>query len=146
MKIKYDFNCETCKSKDICKYYTETSKYCKKELDVKLKPKEEASKENLIITINCKHYNSEESTLNYPYGVRGFGEIPYINTSEKTPETYLDPNNTTGSPYPMQKNITISNNIENGIENMTAIKAFTEFNGSEAAGNFSNIITHKKHI
>lgn len=140
MKLKYDFDCEKCKSKDICKYYTETSKYCKKELDVKLKPKEEASKENLIITINCKHYNSEESTLNYPYGVRGgFGEIPYINTNIETPETYLNQDSSIG-PY-SNPNMTISNSTL-----PTEYACSDHLAAQESSRNVSKIITTKKHI
>lgn len=117
MKLKYDFDCEKCKNKDICKYYTETSRYCKKELDVKFKPKEEVNKENLTITVNCKYYNSEETVLNYPEGCRSLGS----------------PNSTAGwlpLPYTLCNNSHID----------------TRSNLEESSRNVSKIITSKKHI
>lgn len=173
MKLKYDFNCEKCKNKDICKYYTETSKYCKRELDVKLKPKEEASKENLVISVNCKYYKTEETILNYPYGVKGLdiNTVPYINTdiniSGKNPfEAHFDPNSTTGS-YPANTDITVSNNMEsdksinleksyNVIDRGDSVgyvidpKAYACSEhlsaGNESSRNVSKIVTSKKHI
>ena len=59
MKIKYVYNCEQCKNKSFCKHYDDSKKYSNKEQQVKLRPKEEKSKENLWVSIMCKYYNPE---------------------------------------------------------------------------------------
>ena len=170
MKILNNYNCEKCKNKEVCKYYDVSNKYSEKDLYVKLKPKDEIGRENLQMTITCKYYKSEETVLNYPYGVRG-DTVPYINTDintiDKNPfEPHFDPNNTTGS-YPMNTNIAVSNNMEsdkavnleksyevidrgNGTGYVTAPKAYVCSEhlsaGAESSRDISTIITSKKHI
>lgn len=164
MKIKNNYDCEKCLNKSICKYYDECKLNSNKDLFVKNKGKGKDLTENLVLSITCKHYKTEENTLNYPYGVRDLGNItaPYINTNIETPEPYFDPNSSIG-PY-SNPNITISNNTNlgksyevidkgDGIGYATDLKSCacsehlsSNYNGSESSKNLSKIITTKKHI
>lgn len=76
MKIKNNYNCEKCINKKVCKFYDESSKYSEKDLVVKLKSKDEASRENLELSITCKYYNTETITSTYP---GGYPLSPYTN-------------------------------------------------------------------
>lgn len=133
MKIKNNYDCEKCLNKSVCKYYDNCKHNSNKDLFVK--PKKErgnhtAMSDNLTLSITCKYYKPEQTTLyrGTPETGKPYSLNDYIDHSN--PFVYPEPKyNYTGTGY---------------CENDTCITLCD--NGSESNKNNTTVITDKKHI